>query len=151
MKRLKSEAMAFYKSSPAGHRDYVAKHVIKKRKKETNRKNELGSPRNWADRASRSPACFLKAIASAASPFCSKTLYTKSPIATQITAKSQTPCLEETFLPSMFSLLMLWKEIRDHKESTVVLVKAQVLHKELRAQSPQKTASRLPGWDQTTW
>jgi hypothetical protein len=28
LKLLKSEAMAFYKNSPAGYRDCVAKHVI---------------------------------------------------------------------------------------------------------------------------
>lgn len=48
---------------------------------------------------------FFKAIASAFLTFCCKRLYTKSPIAKQITAKSQTPCLEETFLPSIFSFI----------------------------------------------
>ena len=48
---------------------------------------------------------FFKAIASAFFTFCWKKLYTKSPIAKQITAESQTPCLEETFLPSIFSFI----------------------------------------------
>lgn len=48
---------------------------------------------------------FLKANTPAFLTFCYTRLYTKSSIAKQIPAKSQTPCLEETFLPSIFSFI----------------------------------------------
>lgn len=71
----------------------------------------------------------FKAIASAFLTFCCKRLYTKSPIAKQITAECQALVWKTPSSPQYSLLLMLWKEIRDPQRMQVVRVTMQVLYR----------------------
>ena len=111
---LNQKLWLFTKAAPQDIKT-VFGNICDKKKKETNRKNELGSPCNWTERASCcSPYFFfLKPLLLHFSPFvgrnCTQSL--------QLLSKSQPrvnhPVWKRPFSPQYSLLLMLWKEIRD--------------------------------------
>ena len=92
--------------------------IKKKKKKETNRKNELGSPCNWTERASCYSPCFVlffffKAIASAFLPFAGRNCTQSLQLLSKSQPRVRHPVWKRPFSPQCSLLLMLWKEIRD--------------------------------------
>lgn len=124
------------KNSPAGDRDCVAKHVIKKKKKKGRKKQTVKM--NWDHPVIGQrglPAVllvFLKATAFAALTFCCKTLYTKISNCRANHSQESDPLFRRDLSP--LNILFYWcyeKKLEIHKESTVALVEMQALYKEL--------------------
>lgn len=142
---LNQKLWLFTKAAPQDIKT-VFGNICDKKKKETNRKNELGSPCNWAERASCCCPCFLKAVASAFLTFSCKRLYTKSPIAGANHSQESDPLFGRDLSP--LNILFYWcygKKLETHKESTAVIVKTQVLYKEPWVRS-YNTPTSTWGW-----
>ena len=103
----------------------------KERKKETNRKNELGSPCNWAERASCCSPCFFKSHC-----FCISHLLLYETVHKISNCQANHSWESDPLFGrdlSPLNILFYWcyrKKLKIHKESTVVIVKTQVLCKE---------------------
>lgn len=139
LKRLKSEAMAFYKSSPTGHRDCVAKHVIKKKKK--GRKKQTVKM-NWDHPVIGQTGLPAVLRVFKSHCFCSLTFLQEDTVhkisnCQANHSRESDPLFRRDLSP--LNILFYWcygKKLETHKESTVVLVKTQVRYKELWERSP---------------
>lgn len=87
--------------------------IKKKKKKETNRKNELGSPCNWAERASCCSVFLQKPLLLHFSPFAARDCTQNLQLPSKSQPRVRPPVWKRPFSPQYPLLLMLWKEIRD--------------------------------------